>query len=135
MKRSMMAALAAGLLTADPAVAADMRTQPLLMKAPPAYSWTAFYVGGHGGCGSAGAPVLTQFNTVDDDHFDHHTENASGCFVGGQAGLDYQLASGIVIGVLGEFAGGKISSFNQSIGDLGLSVTTWESKVTSLGTA
>ncbi len=137
MKRAMMAALAAGLLTAGPAVAADMPTQPMLMKAPPpsAYSWTAFYVGGHAGCGSAGAPVLTAFNTVDVDHFDHHTEAASGCFIGGQVGLDYQLGSGIVIGVLGEFAGGKISSFNQSIGDLGLSVTTWESKVTSLGTA
>jgi outer membrane immunogenic protein len=137
MKRLVIAGFAASLLTVGPAVAADLQAAPMPMKAPAAsvYNWTAFYVGGHAGCGWAGAPVLTAFNTVDVDHFDHHTESASGCFAGGQIGGDYQFAGGIVIGVLGEFSWGKISSFNQSIGDLGLSVTSWESKLTSLGTA
>ena len=49
--------------------------------------------------------------------------------------LNYQFAGGFVIGMLGELSWGKISSFNQSIGDFGLSVTSWESKLTSMGSA
>jgi outer membrane immunogenic protein len=137
MKRLVIVGFAAGLLTIGPAVAADMGAPPMLMKAPApsVYNWTGIYIGGHAGCGWADAPVLTAFNTEDVDHFDHHTENASGCFSGGQIGADYQFAGGFVIGVLGELSWGKISSFNQSIGDLGLSVTSWESKLTSMGTA
>lgn len=136
MKRLLIAGFAAGLLMSGPAIAADVAARPILKAPEPSvFSWSGIYFGGHAGCGSAGAPVLTAFNTMDVDHFDHHTENATGCFSGGQVGADYQFAGGFVIGILGELSWGKISSFNQSIGDFGLSVTSWESKLTSMGTA
>ena len=136
MKALVVAGFAASLLAVAPAGAADTDARPILMKAPAvaAFNWTGIYIGGHAGCGWADPPVLTAFNTEDVDHFDHHTESATGCFSGGQIGADYQLGGGFVIGVLGELSWGNISSFNQSIGDLGLAVTTWESKLTSMGT-
>jgi outer membrane immunogenic protein len=140
MNRQILAGFAVSLLAVAPAMAADM--SPML-KAPPAmpapFSWTGFYIGGHAGCGWAGAPSITGFNTDDAaDIFTHSTESASGCFSGGQIGFDYQFAGGFVFGVLGDISFGKISSFNQSTEDaasLLAESTGWESKLTSFGTA
>jgi outer membrane immunogenic protein len=131
-----------GALVAGSAMAADMKPAPVFTKAPmmaPVFSWTGFYIGGHAGCAWGNDPSVTAFGTTDAaDVFTHSTEKASGCFSGGQIGADYQFAGGFVVGILGDISFGKISSFNQSIEDatsLVAEATSWESKLTSFGTA
>jgi outer membrane immunogenic protein len=139
MKRQLTAGFALGLLAVVPATAADMRAAPILTKAPmmaPAYSWTGFYIGGHAGCGWGDAPSVTALGTAEaGDVFTISTEKATGCFSGGQIGADYQFAGGFVVGVLGDISFGKISSFNQSSEDAAFEFSSWESKLTSFGTA
>ena len=87
MKKYLLAALLAGVATG--AFAADLPTHkaPPMMQpvyAPPAFSWTGFYIGVNGGYGYGG---------LSDTNFG----NASGGVVGGTAGYNYQI---------GQFVGG-----------------------------
>jgi outer membrane immunogenic protein len=136
MRRLVLSGIALGLLTAAPAMAADIRAP--MLKAPPmapVFNWTGLYIGGHAGCGWADSPAVTAFNTSDGGgDFVHNTENATGCFSGGQIGADYQVGGGFVFGILGDISFGKISSFNQSLEDARTEATGWESKMTSMAT-
>ena len=98
--------LGAGLfcLSVGPAVAADMpegTEAPPIFYAPPAFSWTGFYVGGNFGWswtqisdtvtigGKAGPLAGT----------------ANGFLGGGQAGFNWQVFQPLVIGIEGDFQG------------------------------
>lgn len=89
-------------------------------KAPPppppaAFTWTGFHVGYNRGFGGAvheanvalAAPGLggTATRTFD---------QASGWFVGGQAGYDYQLGNGLVLGLETDFQWSDIKSAHQA---------------------
>jgi outer membrane immunogenic protein len=97
-------AAAALLLSAAAAQAADLPIQPAPGPAlPTPFTWTGFYVGAHGGYGwsdtdwrlidNAGAGACGQCGTVV-TRFD-----VDGGLAGVQAGYNWQMANGIVLGV------------------------------------
>lgn len=99
----MGAAMAAALLLAAPAQAADLpRVQPVTVtKAPvatpqPVFSWTGFYIGANG--------AYTWGSGGDGLGFD-----PQGWMAGGTVGYNYQLPSNVVLGIEGDLAGGDIS--------------------------
>jgi high affinity Mn2+ porin len=80
------------LALADPALAADMPLKAPALKA--VYDWTGFYVGAHAGFGrGSSSAVLT-------DPAASTTDNVFDGMIGGvQAGYNYRLASGLLLGV------------------------------------
>jgi len=95
-RRSLELALAGAALGAltlgSPAVAADI---PL--KAPylrPAFDWSGFYIGGHTGYHRG-----SSFATLTDPAVTSTSSVVSGLIGGVQGGYNYQLSSGIVLGV------------------------------------
>jgi outer membrane immunogenic protein len=85
----------ATLLFAGPALGADLGTKGPLKAPPPlapVFSWTGFYVGGHGGYGWS----------------DSQGTSMSGGFGGGQVGYNYQM-NNFVWGIEGDIAGADIS--------------------------
>ena len=110
-------------------------------KAPPmaplpAFYWTGFYLGGHAGCGWAHTPAPTNVFDPTEGFVNglvSSTEQASGCFGGGQIGANYQFASNFVIGIEGDASWANISSFNRTAGDEG-AFASWQDKLTAFGT-
>ena len=103
---------------------------------PPAFYWTGFYVGGHAGCGWAHTPAPS--NVFDPTQglvsgLTSSTEQATGCFGGGQIGVNYQFVNNFVVGIEGDASLGKISSFNRTTGD-DAALAAWEDKLTGFGT-
>ncbi|HZN31195.1 MAG TPA: outer membrane beta-barrel protein [Xanthobacteraceae bacterium] len=112
--RKFLLVTAALVALADPAMAADLRARPVY-KAPPApppvqFSWTGCSVGGHvGGLWARkdwsdrsisfvpGEPIPSFGQS-----FGGH--DADGWLGGVQAGCDYQLGGGIVIGIQGDYS-------------------------------
>jgi len=80
------------LALADPAFAADMPLKAPALKA--VYDWTGFYVGAHAGFGrgSSGAVLTDPAASTTGNVFD-------GMIGGVQAGYNYRLASGFLLGV------------------------------------
>jgi outer membrane immunogenic protein len=117
MKRILTAALLASVATS--AFAADLpshKAPPMApVYAPPAFSWTGFYVGVNGGYGAG--------------TFDHFggTEfgNPSGGLVGGTVGYNYQINQ-FVVGVEGDLDWADIQK-SQTFGDGSTSKATLDS--------
>jgi outer membrane immunogenic protein len=108
MRKVVFGFVAIGALMATPALAADLarRAPTPYYKAPPpqAFSWTGCYVGVDVGGGwvrdrdtetVTGTATVSQFSPTS-------TANSSGVMAGGYVGCDYQFASGIVVGALGD---------------------------------
>ena len=112
--RKFLLVTAALVALADPAMAADLRARPVY-KAPPApppvqFSWTGCSVGGHVGglwarkdwSGRSISFVPGEPIPSFGQSFGGH--DADGWLGGVQAGCDYQLGGGIVIGIQGDYS-------------------------------
>jgi outer membrane immunogenic protein len=129
------------------ASAADLTVRAPVYRAPvPVFSWTGFYVGGHGGCAQerkdyalgpftdndpAGSPAVFVV--------DPSTANGGGCYGGIQGGFNYQVANW-VIGIEADASWGSIRSGNTSLiesetaaGDNEL-LATFSQRLNSFGT-
>ncbi|HEY2528377.1 MAG TPA: outer membrane beta-barrel protein [Xanthobacteraceae bacterium] len=107
MKKTLLGFAAIGTLMAMPAFAADLARKAPVYKAPPApsvFSWTGCYAGADVGGGwvrdrdtetVTGTATVSQFSPTT-------TANSAGVMAGGYVGCDYQFASGIVVGALGD---------------------------------
>ena len=97
-----MSAFAAAML-GSAAQAADMPLKAPPPPAPPPFSWTGFYFGGHGGCAEA-RTTITPGPFRDSDPEDHSffgflsNTNHGGCYGGVQGGFNYQFNSFIFPG-------------------------------------
>lgn len=92
-------------LTASAVVAADLPTAPapapVVYVAPsPAYNWSGFYVGLHGGYALGNVAVTDTNGGVNPGPFAYKT---NGGFGGGQAGYNLQLGN-FVVGTEGDFS-------------------------------
>jgi outer membrane immunogenic protein len=130
--RKFLLATAALIALAAPAVAADMRAR--VYKAPPpvvpALSWTGCYLGGHfGGLWARSEEwiVRTPGGAFFGQSLGSHDVN--GWLGGAQAGCDYQLAGGFVIGLQGDYAWTDAEGSHASAREIGVA---YHSKVRSL---
>jgi outer membrane immunogenic protein len=114
------AALAA-FLAVPAASAADLpsRKSPLPYAPEPVFTWTGFHVGVNQGFGGgvldanvslAGVGVLNNTQT---------TNRASGFFIGGEAGYDYQFSNNVVLGVETDMQWSDLKASHQA--------TSWSS--------
>jgi outer membrane immunogenic protein len=98
MKKLLFGTVALALAATAPALAADFGAGPYNKApayAPPIYSWTGFYVGGHVGGAFSGD---SSFNRLVLSNYDAR-------FLGGvQAGADYQIAPSWVVGFEGQYS-------------------------------
>jgi outer membrane immunogenic protein len=147
MKSLVRASFALGVLTAGPAIAADLDLSPIYKVAPVVhYTWTGFYLGGHGG-GDQFSKDWSAPRTA--------TNGATGCLVivcglsagghdssswlaGVQAGYNYQI-SWAVFGVEAEYSWTKLSGSNPNAAELPLFVPIFgtffdSSKTDNIGT-
>ncbi|MDF2998479.1 MAG: porin [Xanthobacteraceae bacterium] len=101
-KRLLVANILAVMMSAGAAQAADMATK-MVTKAPvvaPAFSWTGFYIGAHGGYGWGRTEWSDSYDplnptTLQEDDAAYDTD---GWLAGGQIGFNYQIDQ-FVIGV------------------------------------
>ena len=107
MKRLILSGIALGLLTAAPAMAADMPLKaPIMKPPPPPFNWTGCYIGGGGGYGMFDAETQVFFAPgVGNVALD---QGGKGWFGTAQVGCDYQLSTQIFNStiVIGAFADG-----------------------------
>ena len=105
--RKLLLGTAALVALASPAISADRRVPAYKAPPPvvPVWSWTGCYVGGHVGGLSAQHKDWT-VRTPGGDFFGQSLggHDADGWLGGVQAGCDYQLAGGFVIGIQGDYA-------------------------------
>lgn len=101
LKRILLSSAALALL-AGSASAADLSTRmpvkAVVMPAP-AFSWTGFYIGGNAGLGVGD---FKSNSTLVDDSVAYPFSSsltASGAFVGGQLGYNYQFVNNVVLGI------------------------------------
>ena len=132
-------ALFAGL--AQSASAADMRVP--YRAAPPApqgFSWTGFYVGGHGGCAqdrkNYTPSPFANADPGDPAPFIIDTANGGGCYGGVQVGYNYQIASW-VWGIEADGSWGSVKSKTNlhevEPGEIE-TLALYDQKLTSFGT-
>ena len=120
------------IVLASPAMSADMRA-PVYKEPPPVvplWSWTGCYVGGHAGGVSAKAKewiVRTPGGAFHGQSLGGH--DADGWVGGVQAGCDYQLAGGFVIGIQGDHGWAHAEGSHDSARERGVA---YHSKVRSL---
>lgn len=112
-KLALLAAVSSVALVAGGAVnAADMPLKALPRVAPPVYSWTGCYVGGHVGGGWGRHEVTaTNFSFGPGGTFISRTnaiDSSSGIY-GGQVGCNYQFSGSWVVGIQGDVAGTSLS--------------------------
>ncbi len=116
------AALSAAFLTSS-ALAADMPAAPVY-RAPvviPAYNWSGFYLGGHGGWGTGDASATSLGFS--------RSPGIDGWFGGGQVGYNWQGAgSPWVFGIEADISGGDINGSQPFLG------TTVTSSLSTFGT-
>lgn len=95
---------AALLLAGSPAMAADVipppAKAPAVVQVSPAYNWTGFYVGLHGGYAAGDVVVRDTNGGVNPGPFGYTT---NGGFGGGQIGFNWQTAN-LVLGIEGDIA-------------------------------
>jgi outer membrane immunogenic protein len=97
------------------AAAADIPSQPAPYRAPvavpvPAFSWTGFYIGAHGGGGWATDKVTNVTGTAEfPAGFVNAANKPSGVLAGGYAGFNYQLSQWLVVGLDGDGSWTNIS--------------------------
>jgi outer membrane immunogenic protein len=106
--------------------AADMAVKAPIYKAPPAFSWTGFYIGLSGGLVSQGSHVDAFFTapTVQDSF----GITGSGFIGGGDVGYNWQFDPHWVIGVEADLSGTSLDD-SSSLGTLPFS-----SRLDALGT-
>jgi outer membrane immunogenic protein len=121
MKTKLIALLSGviGLGAAGAASAADMAVKARPAPPPaPIFTWTGFYLGGHGGCAYSRSNI-TQGPFTDADPGDLGTvfaldrANGGGCYGGVQGGYNYQFANNWVVGVEADGSWGEIRSKTQ----------------------
>jgi outer membrane immunogenic protein len=104
MKRSLLASTALCFALAPGAFAADLPTMkgppPAPAVAPPAFSWTGFYIGGNVGALWSSDPVETLNGFDAGPPGSTNALNLSGLVGGVEAGYNYQISS-FVVGVEG----------------------------------
>jgi len=99
---SALVAALAGLMVAGTAQAADMPVKaPPRAAAPAPFSWSGLYIGGH--VGGAWGTVESELP------FDHYafpisSHTINGFLAGGQAGINWQVSSWLVLGVEGQLS-------------------------------
>jgi outer membrane immunogenic protein len=119
---------AALIALASPALAADFGDA--VYSAPPTWSWTGCYAGGHAG-GIWGRSekwiVRTPGGNFEGQSLGNHEVES---FIGGVlAGCDYQLSGGFVIGIQGDHGWSNAGGSHNSTREIGVS---YHSKVESL---
>jgi outer membrane immunogenic protein len=144
MKKSLLGLVAISALIGGPAMAADMPLKaPPAPVAPPAYSWTGFYLGINGGWGEARENWLDNNGSIPPGcgvgvGFASATCPVSfrpdGGIFGGQIGYRYQLNSNFVIGVEGTAAWADLDQ-TISLPNANFPTLAEEFKVRSLYTA
>src|SRR5262249_28530601 len=99
---------AAALMTIAPANAADLGLRPMY-AAPPAFTWSGWYIGGNirGGWGrdTVSIPNLAATTGVSElagVSLPSLTGNTKGVLGGGQVGCNYQFGLNLVIGIEGD---------------------------------
>jgi len=103
MKKFLLASVAAIVVLAGPAAAADLRLKAPAYKAPlvPMFSWTGCYIGGHVG----GLWARKDWTLQPPDPIVGLGSHDADSWLGGfQGGCDYQFAGGWVIGIQGDYA-------------------------------
>jgi outer membrane immunogenic protein len=109
-KLTVFAALSAAFLTSS-AFAADMPAAPVY-RAPvvvPAYNWSGFYLGGHGGWGTGDASATSLGFS--------RSPSIDGWFGGGQAGYNWQgVGSPWVFGIEADVSAGGIDGSQPFLG-------------------
>jgi outer membrane immunogenic protein len=129
--RTLLLGTAALIALAGPAIAADVRLQ--VYKAPAAasaWSWTGCYAGGHAAAMRASSTewiVRTPGGAFFGQSLGEHDVN--GWLGGAQAGCDYQLAGGFVIGLRGDYAWTDAAGSHDSAREFGVA---YHSRVRSL---
>lgn len=103
MKSVLLAGIALGALVSGPVLAADlgrpsaMPVKAPVVAAPPAFSWTGFYIGGNTGYSwGSGKDAI---DGVD----------PNGWLAGGQVGYNYQFQNNVLVGLEADIQGGDIS--------------------------
>jgi outer membrane immunogenic protein len=106
----------------------------------PVFSWTGFYVGGHGGCAHDRKDYTPgPFRNADPagpSAFTIDTANGGGCYGGAQVGYNYQVASW-VLGIEADGSWGSIKSKTNLLETEPGAIETlalYDQKLTSFGT-
>src|SRR5262245_7911864 len=107
---SLLATAAAISFSASVASAADLpRKAPAMLPAPPPFSWTGFYIGGHGGAGwgtnetsfnsicPTGGTCIPLFGNA------FAQTQINGWLAGGTVGYNWQVNPWFVVGIEGDF--------------------------------
>jgi outer membrane immunogenic protein len=106
MKRVLLGAASALAIMTGSAFAADV------IAPEPIADWTGFYLGVHGGWAWADVDAKYKEDSFNEDCFENDpifpggcpvNLNLDGAFVGGQAGFNFQLDNGLVLGVEGDY--------------------------------
>lgn len=142
-RRLLVANILAAVMTVGAAQAADLSTK-MVTKAPvlePAFSWTGFYIGAHGGYGWGRTewsdfrdPVNGTSVEGDDAEYD-----IDGALAGGQIGFNYQINQ-FVVGVEADVSWADINSEGKyyaegdDVGSCLQSNDACETKIDALGT-
>jgi outer membrane immunogenic protein len=106
MKKTLIASVVLGALTATSAMAADMPVKAPILKAPmPVYNWTGCYIDAGGGYGmwNQDHSTTTVIGGVPNSTTIETTGGGRGWLGRFGAGCDYQVSSSWVIGVYGDY--------------------------------
>jgi outer membrane immunogenic protein len=110
MKKFLLAGVATTALLGGSASAADLALKARPLPPVPLFTWTGFYVGGHGGCAYDRKNYTPgPFFSDDLGPFVLDTANGGGCYGGVQIGYNYQVASW-VWGIEADASWGEIKS-------------------------
>lgn len=126
LKRILLSAAALAVL-AVPAAAADLSIRaPVKAVVPaPVFSWTGFYIGANAGLGTG--DIHTDQNEAGFPMSSSLT--ASGAFVGGQIGYNYQFANNVVLGIETDLQWSNIEGKWNSVSPLMQMGMLFENKV------
>jgi outer membrane immunogenic protein len=122
MRKFLLAGVALTALLGGAASAADLAVKARPMPAP-VFSWTGFYIGGHGGCAHERKDyALGPFTNNDPGEvgsffvLDPSTADGGGCYGGIQGGYNWQVANW-VLGIEADASWGRISSGNTTLSE------------------
>ncbi|WP_029005647.1 outer membrane protein [Azorhizobium doebereinerae] len=110
MKSVLVSGVLASALLAAPAMAADLARAPtpapaIVTAAPPAFSWTGFYIGANAGYAWGSGTGAADANGL----------NPDGWLGGGQVGYNYQFQNNMLVGLEADVQGSDIGSSNGAL--------------------
>ena len=113
-KLMLSTAAAVSILGVGAASAADLPVKARPYVAPPVFSWTGCYAGGHVGWGWGRQNTSNDFVSFTTSTVTNASGrvDSSGAVFGGQVGCDYQFAGGWVLGVQGSISATNIWGSN-----------------------